>query len=77
MVLEQFTPGVALLAILSTVVLAPMIEEMLFRGVIQRWLSRLLRGAVITNRRHAEPDGRPAESMDASDRCVELRRARE
>ncbi len=41
MVLEQFTPGVALLAILSTVVLAPVIEEMLFRGIIQRWLSRL------------------------------------
>ena len=41
MVLEQFTPGVALLAILSTVVLAPVIEEMLFRGIIQRWLCRL------------------------------------
>ena len=41
MVLEQFTPGVALLALLSTVVLAPVIEEMLFRGIVQRWLSRL------------------------------------
>ena len=43
MVMEQFTPGVALLALLSTVLLAPILEEMLFRGVIQRWLCRLLR----------------------------------
>jgi membrane protease YdiL (CAAX protease family) len=41
MVLEQFTPGVALLALVSTVVLAPVIEEMLFRAIIQRWLCRL------------------------------------
>lgn len=43
MVMEQFTPGVALLALLSTVLLAPILEEMLFRGVIQHWLCRLLR----------------------------------
>ena len=51
MVLEQFTPGVALLAMLSTVVLAPIIEEMLFRGIIQGWLSRLLRRKVVASRR--------------------------
>ena len=43
MVMEQFTPRVALLALLSTVLLAPILEEMLFRGVIQRWLCRLFR----------------------------------
>ena len=42
MVLEQFTLGIALLAIVSTVVLAPMIEEMLFRGIVQRWLVQLV-----------------------------------
>jgi membrane protease YdiL (CAAX protease family) len=42
MLLEQFTAGVAVLAIVSTMILAPMIEELLFRGVVQRWLTRLL-----------------------------------
>ena len=41
MILEEFTPGVAVLAILSTMILAPMIEELLFRGIVQRWLTRL------------------------------------
>ena len=53
MVLKEFTPGVALLAVVSTMVLAPMIEELLFRGVVQRWLTRLLgdRPAVVRERR--------------------------
>src|SRR5271157_1787033 len=38
MVLEKLTPGVAILAVLSTMVLAPLIEELLFRGILQRWL---------------------------------------
>jgi membrane protease YdiL (CAAX protease family) len=38
MVLERFTLEVALLALVSTMLLAPLIEEMLFRGVLQRWL---------------------------------------
>ena len=42
MVLENLTPGVAALAILSTMVLAPMLEELLFRGVFQRWLNRFV-----------------------------------
>jgi membrane protease YdiL (CAAX protease family) len=42
MILEQFTVGVALLAVVSTMILAPLIEEILFRGVVQRWLTRLL-----------------------------------
>src|SRR5271157_1006010 len=38
MVLEKLAPGVAILAVLSTMVLAPLIEELLFRGILQRWL---------------------------------------
>ena len=70
MVLEQFTPGVALLAIVSTVVLAPMIEELLFRGVVQRWLSRLF-GERSTARRR-DRDDRAVRRR--SDRSVVLRR---
>src|SRR5271166_481169 len=42
MVLEKLTAGVAILAVLSTMVLAPWIEELLFRGIFQRWLGRLV-----------------------------------
>jgi membrane protease YdiL (CAAX protease family) len=42
MVLEKLTVGAAILAVLSAMVLAPMIEELLFRGIVQRWLSRLV-----------------------------------
>jgi len=42
MVLEDLTPGVAILAVLSTMVLAPLIEELLFRGILQRWLGRFV-----------------------------------
>ena len=34
-------PGVTLLAVLSGVILAPMAEELVFRGVLQGWLTRL------------------------------------
>lgn len=44
MILEEFTPAVALLAVLSTMILAPMIEELLFRGILQRWLTTMLSG---------------------------------
>ncbi len=42
MVLENFTLDVAILAVLSTMVLAPLIEELLFRGILQRWLERFV-----------------------------------
>jgi membrane protease YdiL (CAAX protease family) len=41
MVRDEFTVSVAILALLSAMVLAPMIEEVLFRGVLQRWLSKV------------------------------------
>jgi membrane protease YdiL (CAAX protease family) len=40
MVLDSFSPGIALLAVASTMILAPMIEELLFRAIVQRWLTR-------------------------------------
>jgi membrane protease YdiL (CAAX protease family) len=42
MLREQFSGGVAYLAVLSAVVVAPMLEELLFRGILQRWLVKLL-----------------------------------
>ena len=35
MILDEFTGRVAILAVASTMILAPMIEELLFRGIIQ------------------------------------------
>jgi len=40
MVRHESAMGIAELAVLSAVLLAPMTEELIFRGVIQRWLSR-------------------------------------
>jgi membrane protease YdiL (CAAX protease family) len=42
MILEKFAVGAAILAVLSTMVLAPMIEELLFRAIVQLWLNRLV-----------------------------------
>jgi len=42
MLLKELSPGVAELAILSGVVVAPIFEELLFRGILQSWLVRLL-----------------------------------
>jgi membrane protease YdiL (CAAX protease family) len=41
MIRENFSPGVAYLAFLSAVILAPLIEELLFRGIIQSWLVKV------------------------------------
>ena len=42
MLRDNFSPGVASLAFLSAVVLAPVFEELLFRGFIQSWLVKVL-----------------------------------
>jgi membrane protease YdiL (CAAX protease family) len=42
MMLENFTGPVAILAIVSAVILAPAVEELLFRGLFQGWLTRIL-----------------------------------
>ena len=41
MVLDEFSPGVPQLAILVAVFVAPVFEEIMFRGIIQSWLARL------------------------------------
>ena len=41
MVLEEFSPGVPQLSILLAVIVAPVFEEIMFRGIIQSWLIRL------------------------------------
>jgi membrane protease YdiL (CAAX protease family) len=46
MILEEFTPGNAIVAVLSAMVLAPMIEELLFRAIVQRWLTGLCSGVL-------------------------------
>jgi membrane protease YdiL (CAAX protease family) len=38
MVLDEFSPGVPQLAILMAVIIAPVFEEFMFRGIIQSWL---------------------------------------
>jgi membrane protease YdiL (CAAX protease family) len=38
MVLNELSPGVGELAILSGVIVAPIFEELLFRGILQNWL---------------------------------------
>jgi membrane protease YdiL (CAAX protease family) len=59
MVLEKLTTGVATLAVLSTVVLAPWIEELLFRGIFQRWLERFVDDGTV-----------PAKTSQESERSV-------
>ena len=39
---KEFTPGAAILSFFTAVVLAPLFEEMLFRGILQSWLVNLL-----------------------------------
>ena len=41
MVLDEYAPGVVQLAILTAVIVAPLCEEMMFRGILQSWLVRL------------------------------------
>jgi membrane protease YdiL (CAAX protease family) len=41
MVLDEFSPGVAQLAVLTAVVVAPLFEEVMFRGILQNWLVSL------------------------------------
>jgi membrane protease YdiL (CAAX protease family) len=41
MVLDEFSPGVPQLAILMAVIVAPVFEEVVFRGIIQSWLASL------------------------------------
>jgi membrane protease YdiL (CAAX protease family) len=56
MLRDEFSPGVPELAILSGVILAPIFEELLFRGILQTWLVGLF------ERRRAVPAPRPEDT---------------
>ena len=49
MLRTQATPGVVALAVVSAVALAPVAEELLFRGVLLGWLNRIFGDKVRTN----------------------------
>jgi membrane protease YdiL (CAAX protease family) len=57
MIRMQFSGGTAYLAVLSAVLLAPAAEELIFRGVIQGWLTRLFTTP-------AEADPKPDDPSD-------------
>ncbi len=57
MIRKEFSPGVPQLAILLAVVVAPIWEELLFRGVIQSWMIRRFQ------RRPTAPARLPAEIL--------------
>ncbi len=62
MLFKEFSPGVAELAILSGVVVAPIFEELLFRGILQSWLVRLFGRRIPLSPPPAELAERPEES---------------
>jgi membrane protease YdiL (CAAX protease family) len=64
MVLERFTPGVAVLAVVSAMFLAPVVEELLFRGVLQQWLIKLFTDRPLVTE---EPAGWSATAPDGDD----------
>jgi membrane protease YdiL (CAAX protease family) len=51
MLQDDFSPGVAYLAFLTAVVLAPLFEELLFRGIIQSWLVKVFNQVPVRLRR--------------------------
>jgi membrane protease YdiL (CAAX protease family) len=62
---EQFTVGVVYLAIVSAVVLAPLLEELIFRSIVQGWLSAwFIRRRSARTRPASEPAIPPQPSTD-------------
>ena len=57
MMAENMSPGVAAFALVSTVFLAPLVEESLFRGVLLGWLTRVFSPPIGPPPRPAEPAG--------------------
>ena len=57
MVQDEFSPGVLQLAILMAVFIAPVCEEVLFRGIIQSWVVTQL------DRLRSEPEPVPVDSL--------------
>jgi membrane protease YdiL (CAAX protease family) len=70
MIRDDFSPGVAYLAFLTAVILAPVFEELFFRGFFQSWLvkafDRLARESrAARSRRHAPAKTGPHGQMDS------------
>lgn len=63
MIRNESSMGIAELAVLSAVILAPAAEELIFRGVIQRWLSKLFQPRLRSPQEWLEE---PAEAVDIS-----------
>jgi len=57
MIRTQFSPSVAYLATLSAVVVAPIVEEIIFRGLVQTWLFKLARRQIARNPSPLDPVG--------------------
>jgi membrane protease YdiL (CAAX protease family) len=56
MISKEFSVGVAGLAVVTAVILAPMFEELLFRGLLQSWLTAIFDRHAIPSTTHAQED---------------------
>jgi membrane protease YdiL (CAAX protease family) len=56
MISKEFSVGVAGLAVVTAVILAPMFEELLFRGLLQSWLAAVFDRRAIPSTTHAQED---------------------
>jgi len=66
MMMDQFTPAVAALALFTTVFLAPLVEETMFRGILQRWLTRLFDPRPHSTLPPPDPPAEPVETSSAT-----------
>lgn len=76
MLRAEMSPGLVVLAYLSAVVLAPAVEEILFRGVIQAWLRRLIVAKETPDLPSPLPDGASAVDLEWEDPAVSAERPR-
>ncbi len=56
MIFKEFSVGVAGLAVVTAVILAPMFEELLFRGLLQSWLAALFERRAIPSTSSPQED---------------------
>jgi membrane protease YdiL (CAAX protease family) len=56
MISKEFSAGIAGLAFMTAVILAPMFEELLFRGLLQSWLETLFERRAIPATIHSQED---------------------
>ena len=56
MIFKEFSVGVAGLAVVTAIILAPMFEELLFRGLLQSWLAALFERRAVPTPIHSQVD---------------------